>query len=258
METKTKITYQALQQREYLAELSKIFDSEEKVRNLLEAANIPLERVKPPFSGLSVLEYWKALCREIDKGLISDGLLNLVSAALSQYPGNIKLRELLVSAPDSQNSNRFHDLGMSKQYDVFLAHNSRDGDNVEIIAMALKRRNLNPWLDRWNLPPGVRFAVEIEKILPQTKSIAVLIGSSGIGPWEDMEHYAALTLFVKQQRPIIPVILPNLVTKPELPLFLSQFGWVSFKSLDDQDALDNLQWAITGQRPNCMDVNKNG
>ena len=115
--------------------------------------------------------------------------------------------------------------------------------------MALQRRGLNPWFDKWNLPPGKRFAEEIARVLPETKAVAVFAGESGTSPWEDMEIYAALTLFVKKKRPLIPVLLPG-AKEVELPLFLRQFGWVRFsKSMDDTEALDNLEWGITGKHP---------
>jgi hypothetical protein len=140
-------------------------------------------------------------------------------------------------------------------FDVFLAYNARDAGPVEAIAHALRQRGLNPWLDRWNLPPGRRFAEEIEHILLQTRAVAVFVGERGAGPWERVELYAALQLFVDRKRPLIPVLLPAAAMEPPLPLFLQQFGWVRFDgSVTDAKALDNLQWGITGSRPENYDA----
>ena len=135
-------------------------------------------------------------------------------------------------------------------FDVFLCHNSEDKPLVETIGEALERSGLNPWLDKWNLPPGRMFQEEIGSVLPSIKSVAVFVGPSGIGPWEQMELRTAISQFVKRKLPVIPVLLPGVVKAPELPLFLQEFTWVRFATgADDAEALDNLRWGITGERP---------
>jgi formylglycine-generating enzyme required for sulfatase activity len=47
---------------------------------------------------------------------------------------------------------------------------------------------------------------------------------------------------------VIPVLLPNAPTKPELPLFLRQFTWVDFRA-SDPDPMHQLRWGITGKKP---------
>jgi hypothetical protein len=136
-----------------------------------------------------------------------------------------------------------------ESFDVFLAHNNQDKPTIEAIAQELTRRNLKPWLDKWHLPPGKRFAEEIERVLPETKSVAIFVGKDGLGPWQDQEMYAILDLFVKNKRPVIPVLLPDIKEAPELPLFLRPFNWVRFATIDDREALDRLEWGITGQHP---------
>jgi TIR domain len=136
------------------------------------------------------------------------------------------------------------------EFDVFLAHNSADKHQVEMIGGLLRDRGLNPWLDKWNLPPGRRFAEEIELLLPQTKSVAVFVGKDGTGPWHKMEMYAALELFAQHKRPLIPVLLPGAPREPALPLFIRQIGWVRFVgNTTDREAIDNLVWGITGEHP---------
>ena len=48
--------------------------------------------------------------------------------------------------------------------------------------------------------------------------------------------------------PVIPILLPNAPTKPELPLFLRQFTWVDFR-ISDPDPMYQLRWGITGKKP---------
>lgn len=136
------------------------------------------------------------------------------------------------------------------EFDVFLAHNSQDKPQVEAIARQLIARGLKPWLDKWHLPPGRRFAEEIERILPKTKAAAVFVGPGGTSPWQEQEIYLTLDLFAKEARPVIPVLLPGVESEPDMPLFLRQFSWVRFGGqIDDPEALDNLQWGITGVHP---------
>ncbi|MEH2410973.1 toll/interleukin-1 receptor domain-containing protein [Nostoc sp.] len=41
------------------------------------------------------------------------------------------------------------------QFDVFLCHNSKDKPEVEEIAHELIRQRIKPWLDKWELRPGL-------------------------------------------------------------------------------------------------------
>jgi hypothetical protein len=69
----------------------------------------------------------------------------------------------------------------------------------------------------------------LEAGIRSSESVAVLIGSDGRGPWEDEEMQAALNLAVRDKRPLIPVLLPGCLTKPELPLFLANRTWVDLR-----------------------------
>jgi formylglycine-generating enzyme required for sulfatase activity len=53
---------------------------------------------------------------------------------------------------------------------------------------------------------------------------------------------------VNRDCPVIPVLLPNAPTKPELPVFLRQFTWVDFRK-SDPDPMYRLRWGITGKKP---------
>ncbi|MGH7456856.1 MAG: toll/interleukin-1 receptor domain-containing protein, partial [bacterium] len=138
----------------------------------------------------------------------------------------------------------------TNDFDVFIAYNNVDKPVVKQIAERLKERGILPWLDEWNLPPGRMAQQEIERILPNIKAVAIFVGPSGIGPWENVEMHAAITQFVKRKLPVITVLLPGVATEPDLPLFLKEFKWVWFTSgIDEPKALDDLEWGITGENP---------
>ena len=62
----------------------------------------------------------------------------------------------------------------------------------------------------------------------------------------------ALTLAVRDQRPIIPVLLPGAGDTPSLPMGLAIRTWVDLRSDtggDDRAAFERLVWGITGAKP---------
>jgi hypothetical protein len=134
------------------------------------------------------------------------------------------------------------------QFDVFLCHNGADKPAVKRIATALKEAGILPWLDEWELPPGLPWQPLLETQIGSIKSAAVFVGSAGVGPWQEQELLALLREFVSRKSPVIPVLLEDAPLQPELPIFLRAMTWVDFRSADP-DPLKRLIWGITGQRP---------
>lgn len=144
------------------------------------------------------------------------------------------------------------------QFDVFLAHNSQDKPFVRAIANELKRRGLKPWLDEEQIPPGRSFQDEIQQAIPLSKSAAIFLGLQGLRSWQSWELKALISQCVKKNIPVIPVLLPDVPNLPEHLLFLEQFRWVSFSDrIDDENALYLLEWGITGQKPETIDISEN-
>ncbi len=136
----------------------------------------------------------------------------------------------------------------TQDYDVFLCHNSADKQFVKAIGVKLRNKGLLPWLDEWELRPGVSWQNVLEEQLQRVKAAAVFVGSNGIGPWQDMEQAAFIREFVRRQCPVIPIILPTCENSPELPYFLSGMTWVDFRQ-NQPDPLQRLIWGITGNAP---------
>ena len=80
----------------------------------------------------------------------------------------------------------------NEQYNVFLSHSSTDKPAVEILARRLVKAGLTPWLDTWNLVPGEPWQEVIEEALDACQTVAVFLGPSGIGSWENEEMRSAL------------------------------------------------------------------
>ena len=138
---------------------------------------------------------------------------------------------------------------MTKSFDVFLSHNSRDKPAVRALAEALQDRGLKVWLDEWELVPGRPWQEALEEVIEITKASAVLVGKDGLGPWQDKEMRGCLSEFVDRNLPVIPVLLPGAPEKPVLPIFLKGFTWVDLRGGLTEEGLDRLQWGITGERP---------
>lgn len=134
-------------------------------------------------------------------------------------------------------------------FDVFLSHNSRDKENVRELANLLIARGLRVWLDERSVTPGQPWQTILERTIQTAPTAAILIGRDGIGPWQEPEIWACLTELVERQMPVIPVLLPGAAAGTQLPLFLKTLSWVDLRSGLTCEAIDMVEWGITGRRP---------
>jgi len=134
------------------------------------------------------------------------------------------------------------------RFDVFLCHNSADKPAVKAVARALRSRGVLPWLDEWELPPGQPWQPLLERQIGQIRSAAVFVGLAGVGPWQEQEIYGFLREFVARRSAVIPVLLDNAPSAPDLPIFLRAMTYVDFR-LREPDPMVRLEWGITGVRP---------
>ncbi len=135
-----------------------------------------------------------------------------------------------------------------QKFDVFLCHNSEDKSAVIEIAEQLRCRGLKPWLDEWELRPGLDWQDALDGQIEQIRTAAVFVGNAGFGPWQRQEVKAFLREFVERGCPVIPVLLGNAPQEPELPTFLKGKTWVDFRR-QMPDPFGRLVWGITGIRP---------
>lgn len=141
-----------------------------------------------------------------------------------------------------------------RKFDVFLCHNSEDKLAVIEIAEQLRCRGLKPWLDVWELQPGAIWQFALEQQIESIGAVAVFAGQKGMGPWQSEEVYAFLQEFIRRQCPVIPVMLPDTLTQPRLPIFLKNRHWVDFR-LQEPEPYSQLIWGITGERPSEESLN---
>ena len=113
----------------------------------------------------------------------------------------------------------------------------------------MRTYGLRVWFDEWELRPGQPWQAGLEKGIRTSLSVAVLVGTDGIGPWEDVEMRAAIREFVQRGRPVIPVLLPGAPAQPDVPLFFKAFAWVDLRDGLSGDGLRKLIWGINGKNP---------
>jgi hypothetical protein len=134
-------------------------------------------------------------------------------------------------------------------FDVFFSHNSHDKPAVRQLKAMVVKHGLAVWLDEDQLQPGIPWQPQLERGIKSSRSVAVLIGKDGVGPWANEEMQAALRLAVQDRRPVIPVLLPGSTKEPELPLFLENRTWVDLRDEWTEEGMANLVWGITGRKP---------
>ena len=133
-------------------------------------------------------------------------------------------------------------------FDVFISYAHADRDGAIEIARRLRENGIRPWLDVWEVPPGKPWFAAINEQINVVPAAAVLVGPSGIGPWQNEEVLYLLQQFFARRCPVVPVLMPgNTGAPPQLPGLLSGMQWVDF-GREDPDPMSQLIWGITGVR----------
>jgi hypothetical protein len=139
---------------------------------------------------------------------------------------------------------------MAEQFDVFLAHSSKDKPLIRQIYQELKQRGMHPWLDEEEIAPGTQFQDEIQQAIGQIKVAAICIGQTGLGRWQKLELKSFISQCVTRNIPVIPVLLPGVEAIPDELPFLKEFHAVLFEGdIRDERAFYKLEWGITGVKP---------
>jgi hypothetical protein len=135
------------------------------------------------------------------------------------------------------------------RFNAFLSHNSKNKPAVRDLKERLVAARLRVWFDEDELRPGIPWQELLEAGIKASKSVVVLVGADGFGPWEDEEMQGALRLAIKERRPVIPVLLPGCPEAPDLPLFLGNRTWVDLRTGLTNEGFNKLLWGITGVKP---------
>ncbi len=136
------------------------------------------------------------------------------------------------------------------QFDVFLCHNSQEKSQVEKIREQLRAQGIFAWLDKYDFEPFRPWQKQLDEIMPRIKATAIFLGSSGVGPWQDLEVQGFLQEFVERDLRMGLVILPDCPDEliQKIPRFLKTTHYVDFRQ-SNPDPMHQLIWGITGRKP---------
>lgn len=138
-------------------------------------------------------------------------------------------------------------------FDVFLAHNNDDKPAVRVVSNKLQSLGLTTWLDEEQIPPGEKWMDALQRAITEVKSAAIFVGISGLGKWQSIELPTLVSRFVEQNIRVIPVLLPGVSSIPDELPFLKQFQAAIFENnVEDEKAIRNLYWGITGKKSNQL------
>ena len=144
--------------------------------------------------------------------------------------------------------NSEHAENSPEAFDVFLSHSSNDKPAVEAIGNLLQAQGIRPFLDKWNLPVGAKWQKELIAALDASTSVAVFIGPSASGPWQDEElQLARRSIRTEPGRlPSDSRVAPR--SGHQLDRSVSrERTWVEFSAgVDDAEALQRLVAGVRG------------
>ena len=92
-------------------------------------------------------------------------------------------------------------------YDVFLSHNRADKDWVRDLAARIERETwqghpLKVFFDEWDIQPGDNIPIALEKALPKSRKIALVMSPDFFkSEWTESERAAATISGTRCRRP---------------------------------------------------------
>ena len=138
------------------------------------------------------------------------------------------------------------------EFDVFLAHNSLDKNEIRAISDKLKQQGLKVWLDEDQLLGGDGNLEGIQNGLSNSKCAVFFIGNSGTGRWQGgLELQIIADLVIEKKCKLIPVLLPGISEIPDTPeySFIRTKARISFTGTEDSISLKRLEESIRKDTP---------
>ena len=136
----------------------------------------------------------------------------------------------------------------SQQHDVFISFHRNDSTRASQLARELKERDIRVWLDTLNLAPGDLWQTEIAEALARANAIAVLIGPSGLGGWQELELQMAVAKQPERKLRILPIPLPGAPRSLTLPDLLAPFMHCDLRATHRAQQIDRLADVLLSDR----------
>lgn len=233
-----------------LDEIARVANDDTTASLLLAAIGFPIAAL-PKFNAMpNSLAFWLVVFEQIENGRIQGGFDDLIAQATTRFPGNQVLAKCaadLRTEPTPPSLTQ----AIADNYEVFISYSSRDKDMASRLAEALRAAGLSVWFDEWSIPVGAPFARTIQDVLARIRSVVVVYGSEGYGPWQQAEVEAIFDRSFRGDCRIIPVMLPS-ITPQQLPLFLQRLNGVRVSAAasgpTDSEVIERLVEAISTDR----------
>ena len=141
------------------------------------------------------------------------------------------------------------------EHDVFLCHNSADKAAIEGLRKRLEALGIHSWLDARSLRRDQHQQPQIEAAMEVLPCIAIFLGPSGIGKWQELEMQVASTLYAKRKRGVLVALLPGVLDDPKVPLFHADLPRIDLRKWNSpgEPGLTDLVAGIFGQAPEKVD-----
>lgn len=144
---------------------------------------------------------------------------------------------------------------------TFLCHNNHDKLAVESINKILKKYGVNTWLDKQDLPLGIKWENYILQNISQFDKILIFLGPSGLGRTQELEILNVIKTFEMNKKGIIPVLLDGFNENKHLfPEYITYNLVASYNYIDLQneaiEPLKKLISSITNYNESEINISK--
>ena len=135
--------------------------------------------------------------------------------------------------------------------DVFLSHNSKEAERVQILDRYFRDAGISTWLDTEQVKPGDIALEKIQHGLNSCHTCLIIIGPTDLGRYHRHELWVAINNRVADNQNrfrVIPVLLPGATEENwlNLPNWLRIYSRVQLESMTDQSGLELLTQTIRG------------
>lgn len=117
---------------------------------------------------------------------------------------------------------------------VFISHSSKDKPAVESLALALRERGIDPWLDKWEISPGDDIVASINAGLEEAPAgIIVFSRHSRESRWVEAEVSYLTYARIQERKVLIPVVVGEDAWVPPLLRPLARRGIEEIDAIAD-------------------------
>jgi len=125
---------------------------------------------------------------------------------------------------------------------VFMCYAREDQDFVTKLALKLRERKINVWLDQWHISAGADWDMEVDKALYECSKFLIVLSPSSVSSNEVRGEWRTA---IDENKPIIPILYQSC----RIPRQLKLYQYVDFTSYDitDESILLSIENVLKNQ-----------